>query len=291
LGIILNKNLKIKTMQRRLFFKKTVSLVSAAYFAPQVVIGSAAQIGKKEDLKLRFAVASDGHYGQKNTDYELFFKDIVKHLNQEKKKNQLDFALFNGDLIHDDPKFLPLAKNAFDKLKMPYYTTQGNHDMVSKEVWQQTWGYPVNHDFVLGDYAFLLGTTSNEKGQYLCADVSWLSERLDFHANKKYVFIFLHITQKSWTKNAVDCPDVINAIEKHNNVAAIFHGHDHDEDSLKKISDQSPRNYFFDGHFGGSWGTPYRGYRIVEIYKDETVYTYQFNPEPLPMINSHKWKG
>ncbi len=278
-------------MERRLFFKQSFSLVSAAYFAPQVVLGAGASIGKKEEIKLRFAVASDGHYGQQNTDFEVFFKNIVQWLNQEKKKNSLDFVVFNGDLIHDKPDFLPLAKGAFDKLKLPYYTTQGNHDMVSREIWQKTWGYPVNHDFVVGDYAFLLATTSNEKGEYLCADVSWLNERLDFYASKKYVFVFLHITQKKWTTNGIDCPDVINALESHPNVAAVFHGHDHDEDDLKKISKESPRNYFFDGHFGGNWGTPYKGYRIVEIYTDGTVYTYQHNPQPIPLINSYKWKG
>jgi len=278
-------------MERRLFFKQTFSLVSAAYFAPQVVIGSATQVGKKEEIKLRFAVASDGHYGQKDTDFQGFFKNIVLWLNQEKKKRGLDFAVFNGDLIHDEPQFLPLAKNAFDKLKMPYYAVQGNHDRVSREVWQQTWDYPVNHDVVMGEYVFLFATTSNEKGEYLCADVNWLNEKLDFYANKKYIFVFLHITQKKWTKYGIDCPDVIHAFENHSNIAAVFHGHDHDEDNLKKMTQESPRNYFFDGHFGGNWGTPYRGYRMVEIYKDETVYTYQYNPELAPLINSHQWKG
>ncbi|MEY3159885.1 MAG: hypothetical protein RLZZ49_1365, partial [Bacteroidota bacterium] len=34
----------------------------------------------------------------------------------------------------------------------------------------------------------------------------------------------------------------------------------------------------FDSHVGGNWGTAYRGYRIVELYKNGTMLTYIMNP-------------
>jgi hypothetical protein len=34
----------------------------------------------------------------------------------------------------------------------------------------------------------------------------------------------------------------------------------------------------FDAHMGGSWGTPYKGFRVVEILKDGTLVSYMMNP-------------
>jgi hypothetical protein len=36
--------------------------------------------------------------------------------------------------------------------------------------------------------------------------------------------------------------------------------------------------FLFDSHVGGSWGTPYRGFRVVELLNDGTLVTYMMNP-------------
>ena len=62
---------------------------------------------------------------------------------------------------------------------------------------------------------------------------------------------------------------------KHKNVRAVFNGHDHNEDGIK-MKNQLP--FIFDAHFGGDWGTPYRGFRVVELMKDNSLVTYIMNP-------------
>ncbi|GAB3167260.1 metallophosphoesterase family protein [Telluribacter humicola] len=245
--------------------------------------------GKPEPPRtvLRFAVASDGHYGQPDTDFESTHNDIIRWLNQEKLQKGLEFVVFNGDLIHDEPTLLYDLKTTLKRLTFPFYVTRGNHDRVGNDVWRDTWGYPTNHSFARGDYAFLLGDTSNEKGEYLCPDASWLRGELAKYSNKKGIFVFLHITPAKWTANGVDCPEVRELLEKMPNVLGIFHGHDHDEDG-QKISGGKP--YLFDGHFGGSWGTVYKGYRIVEVYEDGTWQSYQYNPSASPVINAYSGK-
>ena len=42
--------------------------------------------------------------------------------------------------------------------------------------------------------------------------------------------------------------------------------------------------YFFDSHIGGSWGAR-KGYRIVEIYDDNRMITYQWNAEDKKVAN------
>ena len=190
---------------------------------------------------------------------------ILKYINQNYPIN----------LIHNEKSFLPLVKEKFDLLKMPYYVTRGNHDMVTPEYWNSVWGTPLNHDVVVKDNGILLGDTSNEQGVYLSPDLSWLNKTLESHKDKKQVFIFLHIPQAKWTKNGISTPEVFDIIKKYPNVKAVFHGHEHDQDGFKMV-EKVP--YIFDAHVGGNWGTPYKGFRVVELLKDNSMITYMMNP-------------
>jgi len=266
----------------RRFFLKRAAVAGA--FAPFALNTVRSAPGPETEHTLRFAVVSDGHFGQPGTDYAGFHQEMIDWLNNEGTGKGLDFVILNGDLIHNEPKYLPELKTVLSQLSMPSFAVKGNHDMVSAATWNQTWGYPENHSFVQGQYAFLLGSTSNQQGDYLCADVNWLRARLSDYAQKKAIFVFLHINQNGLTEHGISCPDVIDALEGAKNLAAVFHGHDHHQDN---VIYSNKRPYFFDGHLGGSWGTNYRGYRIVEITSDGKMSTYQCNPNAF-YVNSTK---
>lgn len=269
------------TFKRRSFLKMIPALPGIHYLSEQQPTGQPAKIS------MRFIVASDGHYGQPNTDFKTMHQEFIGWMNREKLQKGVEFVVLNGDLIHDDPTLYYDLKITLRDLRVPYYVSRGNHDMVGLDVWQSTWGYPTNHSFVKGEYAFVIGDTSNEKGEYVCPDISWLKSELDKYHDKKGIFVFLHITPVKWTTHGIDCKEVMDLFEATPNVKAIFNGHDHDQDSKKQIG---KKPYFFDGHFGGSWGTSYRGYRVVEIYQDGTWQTYQFNPTAAPILNSFDGK-
>jgi hypothetical protein len=36
--------------------------------------------------------------------------------------------------------------------------------------------------------------------------------------------------------------------------------------------------FLFDGHFGGSWGTDYQGFRVVELLEDNSIRSFIMNP-------------
>ena len=267
-----------KTSTRRTFIKTTfVKTVTAAGCAPTVLSTAQATAPIQESplTPLRFAIASDGHFGQAETNYAKFHEEMMVWLNEEKSGKGLDFVIFNGDLIHNEPRFLPQVKEHYDRLDAPYFVTKGNHDMTTREHWEDTWGYGENHDFEKGDCAFLLGTTSNARGDYLSVNIDWLKERLSHYEEKRHIFGFFHISQRKVTKHGIDSPDASSLLESTPNVAAVFHGHDHDVDGVIYSNE---RAYFYDGHMGGNWGTNYRGYRIVEVAPEGKVSTYQCNP-------------
>jgi hypothetical protein len=262
-------------MQRRQFLK-TAAPVLLLCANSKLLFGSAGWMADNSKKSiLRFAVASDGHYGQPETTYDQSFLELVKHINNEHARRPLDYCVINGDIIHDEPSLLQPAKDQISRLEMPFGVTQGNHDLVSEDEWSHIWGMSVNHHYSIKDQAFLMAKTSNQKGEYVCPDLSWMAKRLEEYKDAQNIFIFLHITPVKWTTYGIDCPDFVELLKRHRNVRAVFNGHDHDQDDVK-ISEGVP--YLFSAHFGGNWGTAYRGFRMVEVLKDNTVATYMLNP-------------
>lgn len=265
-------------LHRRQFIKKLSTAV--LLLNGQTLLASQATGLKAKNRILRFAVASDTHFGQSQTPYQEYLDTAVGHMSEMHKMNPFDFCVLNGDLVHDDIRFFGAAKKTLDALPFRYYVTQGNHDMATKEQWEAAWGMPVNFDVAVGRTVLLFATTSNEKGVYLPPDLDWLEKKFVEHAKAKHVLLFIHIPPVKWTNNAIESIPFQELVKKQKNLRAVFHGHEHDQDGIK-WQDNIP--YLFDSHLGGNWGTQYKGYRIVELFKDGSMLTYIMNP--LEKIN------
>lgn len=237
------------------------------------------------NISLRFAVASDGHFGQPGTEYELLHARVIKFLNQEKQERGLDFTVVNGDIIHDDKTYFQPVKKNWDLLQMPYYVTHGNHDMIAENNWEEIWQTPWHYSFVQNEIAFIVLNSADDKGNYVCPDMVWTANELEKYRELSHIFIFMHITPLKWTGAALPCPELVTLFEKYSNIRAVFHGHDHDEDNAKE---HNGKFYFFDSHIAGNWGTKYHGYRIIEVMKNGEILTYQENPEMGLTVNNHQ---
>jgi hypothetical protein len=269
---------------RRRFIGQTIRaamLISAGNVLQSFAPGTFGLPDRKK-VKLRFALASDGHYGQPKTDFGATHSSMIKWLNQERKSRGLDFTVVNGDLFHDDPAFFPQVKKVWDGLDMPWYATHGNHDKVTEEMWKETFSYGWHHTFDMKDCGFIILNTADETGKYICPDLGFAPAALRKYADLKHTFVFMHITPFKWTENGIDCPELIPMFDAQSNLRAIFHGHDHDQDGVKE---NNGKRYFFDSHVGGSWGTPYYGYRIVEVLKNGDIFTYQMNGTASKQVN------
>jgi len=255
----------------------------------QSFAASTFKLPDSKDVLLRFALASDGHYGELKTDYDFHHDNMIGWLNKEKAQRGLEFTIFNGDTFHNDPAQLPLVKKKWDDLKMPLYVSHGNHDMVDEATWQNAWGYPLNYTFEKGKHtAFIVLDTATPAGVYTCPNAAWTKQQLDKYKDKKNLFVIMHITPVKWTGAGIDCPDIVAMFGKQQNLKGIFHGHDHDQDNVKE---KDGKQYFFDSHIAGSWGTEYRGYRIVEVLKNGDVLTYQMNGKLETTVNSREVKA
>lgn len=265
-----------KNLASRRSFIKQVSFASLFLATGKFTPLSAAELfSLRNKVKLRFVVASDSHYGQPKTEYALMMDKMIAEINQFHQISPLNFTVINGDLIHNEPAFLPQIKQKLNALTMPWHVTRGNHDMVSNAYWNDVGLTPLNHHFLDNGHAIILADTSNEKGVYLSPDLVWLKETLELYKKKKQVLLFLHIPQKKWTANGIDNPAFFELIDKYPNIKAVFHGHEHDKDGIFM---HGTLPFFFDAHIGGNWGTDYKGYRVVEMMQDGTLATYMMNP-------------
>ena len=260
----------------RRHFVKNISFASAFFMGGGFQSLSSQDVDAlKDQVKMRFAVASDAHYGQPNTPYEAMMDTIIEKINLFHGSNPLDFCVMNGDIVHDEKSFLAQAKQKIDGLKVPYFVTRGNHDKCSSDYWEQVWNMPLNHQKVVKNSLVLLGDTSNEQGTYVSPDLVWLEAQLEANKKRKNIFLFLHIPQAKWTKNGIETPAFFELIKKYPNIRAVFHGHEHDQDGVQMIG-KLP--FLFDSHIGGSWGTPHKGFRVVELLNSGTVITYLMDP-------------
>ncbi len=271
---------------RRKFLKlgfKSAVIISAGNVL-QSFTASAFKLPPKDEISLRFAIVSDGHYGQPDTDYELMHNQMVDWINAEQKARGVEFCFVNGDLFHDNNAMMPLVKQLWNKLEVPYYVSHGNHDKINEDAWQQTFNTKWHYTFEMQDAAFIVLNSADETGKYICPELDFPKQQLDNYADIKHLFVFQHITPFSWTKAGLPCPELTAMFSKQQNLKAVFHGHDHDEDGVKE---SEGKHYFFDSHIAGSWGTAYHGYRIIETLKNGNILTYQMNPLKQGYVNSN----
>lgn len=239
----------------------------------------------EDKVLFRFAVASDIHWGEADTNYESHTRNFVSAFQDFNKKNSCDFLVLNGDLIHNDPIYLPEVQSALKDAHPKLYVTQGNHDRVSNDVWKQTWGQAVNSDFAIDNMAFIFGSTLGPASALYMKgpDLDFLEQSLEKYKNKEHVFIFWHIYPHS-SNDEPRGSDVNVILQKYSNIRAVFNGHDHNEEGIRTIQ-QIP--YMFDGRLGGSWGSFDRNFRVVEITKSEIV-SYLMTPSTRKRLNRFK---
>lgn len=261
-------------MQRRRFLRD-ISASAVLLLHGKTLLASQEPGWKSKKPILRFAVASDIHFGQPKTEFREMLATGVRQINAIHAEKKLDFCVINGDIVHDDISFLAEARRTLDGLPTKYYVTQGNHDLATATQWEAAWDMPVNFEVVKRDTVLLFGTTSNETGKYLPPDMDWLASKFKEHASARHILLFIHIPPIKWTKHAIESTPFQELVKQQKNLRAVFHGHEHDQDGIK-WQDKIP--YLFDSHIGGSWGTDYRGYRMVELYRDGSLKTWIMNP-------------
>ena len=87
-------------MNRRHFIKGISAAIVIAH-GQSLFASDLSAFGKKK-VALRFAILSDGHFAQPKTNYKELYNTAISHVNEMHKQMKFDFAVMNGDIVHDN---------------------------------------------------------------------------------------------------------------------------------------------------------------------------------------------
>ena len=105
---------------------------------------------------------------------------------------------------------------------MPFYVSHGNHDNCTEAVWINSWNSPWHYTFEHNDTGFIVLNTADEKGTYICPDMAFAKQALQKMKDKQQLFVFMHITPLTWTKNGIDCAELVEYFTGQQNLKAVF---------------------------------------------------------------------
>lgn len=183
------------------------------------------------DTSFKFLIIADTHYYQTQPNY-------IKKIEEKRKEWGISFIVVLGDIVQNGYKeAYDLAKDDFDKSKIPIYPIIGNHDIFNNgwNIYKKVMGRSI-YNFTIGKTLFIFIDTANGTlGSY---QKDWLEKRLD-DSNHDNIFVFSHYspTDQEWqTYVEWSYPEeryyLIDLFDKQN-VDYMFCGHLHNNDRKK----------------------------------------------------------
>ncbi len=259
-------------MKRRKFIK-IISGTSAIILVNSCVSSKKNKKEKKDPL-FSFIFCNDIHINKK--EHAVYFARSIKNWNTFSDK--FDFVVIGGDIVEYGLKEeFDLAKIEFDKLKNPFYTVLGNHDVSAqgdkgKVAYRETFGlnrenYIVQHkDIAL---VFLdLTDAQRSNVEVKKSSVKWLKNELPNIPKDMPVIVFSHFPlHPENPKYPVKNTSYLFNILDERNVLAYFSGHYHgkwrgERDGVSFFSNTC-LSQFKNNHDG----TKEEGYLFVQVFE------------------------
>lgn len=210
------------------------------------------------EIKLRFAVVSDGHWGIDDAregdprypedeptglTYQETHDDAKKRLNEINSEREIDFIVLNGDNVHDDETLHSELHDEFthelDFIDGPvdagerYFGAAGNHDWSNESEWMDDYGHAFDYSFVSENVGFII--TANivpRSSDYRTAEaegnVDYVKSTLDDFESDGLdgAFVFHHVPPDSSFDFSYDNPEMREQLQREI-VSGCFLGHTH----------------------------------------------------------------
>jgi alkaline phosphatase len=252
-------NPAIKTMNRRKFIKISCGVSGLLLCRYPDLLASDNSANKPI---IRFGMLTDVHYADRETNGSRHYRQSMNKFNEAIdvfNKSNLDFVIELGDFKDQAEKpdrmqtlsFLDEIESAYKKFKGDRYHVLGNHDMDSLSkadflAHTQNSGKAKGknyYSFVKKGIKFIVldANYNEDRSDYDKGNFDWTEayvpdsqkQWLEKELNDKYpVLVFVHQLLDSFSADFTDvfvnnAADVVEILERKNNVLAVFQGHHH----------------------------------------------------------------
>lgn len=188
-------------------------------------------------------------------------EDLVRSVNQQPG---IQFMLVAGDISDFGlAREMRWVDNHLRKLKVPYLTVVGNHDLVGngRKAYQEIYG-PLNYSFTYGDTKFIMTDTNGREYNFngRIPDMAWVNRELEDASTRRHIIIS-HVPPQDHDFDPAVRDAYVTALRQDPRLAFEMNGHRHD------FSIGQP---FDDGvTYINSYGFEKRQYLIVTVWGDK----------------------
>lgn len=168
-------------------------------------------------------------------------EDFVAHINA---REDIDFAVLAGDVADfGTAAEMKWVHDRLSRMKIPYVTVIGNHDMLGngRTAFTQIYG-PENYTFSFNGTKFIcLNTNSNEVGfNGSVPDMHWFHNALSDLDKYEHAFIVAHMPPYDGAFDSTKEASFTQAVRASGKVRASLHGHQHRYSSGEYYNDGIP---------------------------------------------------
>ncbi len=164
-------------------------------------------------------------------DTQRFYEETDAFVRQINGAEDVDFVILAGDITDFGlNKEFKWVNERLSRLKVPYITVIGNHDMLAngREVYRKMYGAE-NFSFTVNGNTFIcLNTNSEEVGfDGTLPDMNWLTSELGKSKNSNNVFVISHVPPFSAAFDKSLEQSYADVLKSNRNVRLSLHGHQH----------------------------------------------------------------
>lgn len=181
-------------------------------------------------LLFSFALLTDIHISNHNPRP---LEDLARSVDEINSRNDIDFVLISGDITESgDKQAMLTCKSQFDRLRMPYYITNGNHETT----WSESGVMDFNRVFGSNRFSFVydnvlfIGFNSGPvlkmaDGHVAPQDITWAENEIKTHAaeGQRIIVVTHYPLQFGDVDNWYEVTDMLRKY----NVQCVLGGHYH----------------------------------------------------------------
>lgn len=174
----------------------------------------------------KFAVISDTH------DYYDGLEEQIKYLNS--RKTEFDFLIITGDMTNVGlVSEYEETKKRLKKLKIPFLTTSGNHDLLidGEKIYSKVFGKDT-YSFEYKNTKFILYNNNNWESSSKVPDINWLEHEL-FSNSQEYLIVLSHVAPNDQDRFKIEEINTLKELLNRSRVNLYINGHNHNPGESK----------------------------------------------------------